>query len=530
MRVSVYLRRDPASADRIAAMREAASHLSPTARRYATREEAAAVFGPSAEEIDAVMRWATASGLRVHAPAQPGAMREVRSRRLLLEGSLGAIQSAFGVTLREYEHPVRGRYRGRTGAILLPEEIAGMVAGVFGLDTRRLGRSRRKTLDTRVEAPARVTAAPWPGTFLPPEIAALYAFPPAVNGAGQNVAVLAFNGAGPGPNGGYPRAVVESYFASLGVPAPSITDVVVQGPGNQPGPDSPTSRAQGDTTGEIMLDLCVAGSVAPAARLFVYFTEFTSQGWVDALHAAVTDANECSVVSISYGNAEDDPDGAWTAMGVDVVNQALEVATARGITVCCASGDDGSRDDASAGAHADFPASSPYVLGVGGTKLVAGTPAGIASEIVWNELGAGGGAGGGGVSTLFARPDYQKAVNVPAPAQPRGGRGVPDVAAVADPATGVVVMHVSGQLQQSGGTSASAPLWAALVARLNQALGVRCGFLNPTLYARAGAGAAGVFNDVVRGDNGAYTAVVGWDPCTGLGTPNGTKLLEALRT
>src|SRR5262249_31949652 len=147
-----------------------------------------------------------------------------------------------------------------------------------------------------------------------------------------------------------------------------------------------------------------------------------------------------------------------------------------------ASGDDGSRDDdTEGGAHVDFPASSPFVLGVGGTKLVAAgaTPA-IASEVVWNESLKREGAGGGGVSSTFTKPSYQDGTNIPPSANPphQIGRGVPDVSAVADPETGVVCMHIDGKkLDPIGGTSAAAPLWAALIARLNQALNARCGFL-----------------------------------------------------
>jgi kumamolisin len=304
----------------------------------------------------------------------------------------------------------------------------------------------------------------------------------------------------------------------------------VQGPGNDPGPDSQSSSGQGDSTGEVMLDMCVVGSVAPAANIFMYFTEFTSQGWVDALNEAITDTNHVAVISISYGNPEDDPQGAWTAMGVQQVNQALQGAAAKGITVCCASGDDGSADQVTSGAHVDFPASSPNVLGVGGTKVVAsrGAAPAIKSETVWNESMQSEGATGGGVSAVFTKPAYQNSVNVPASANPphKVGRGVPDVSADADPQTGVVVMHVDGkQLEVIGGTSASAPMWASLVLRLNQGLNARCGFLNPLLYEKF---ATGVLQDITVGNNGAYSAGTGWDACTGLGTPNGDRLLGAL--
>ena len=209
--------------------------------------------------------------------------------------------------------------------------------------------------------------------------------------------------------------------------------------------------------------------------------------------------------------------------------QYVDVA-AKGITICCASGDDGSSDDDPSGAHVDFPASSPFVLGVGGTNLVAssGAPPTIQSETVWNELLHSEGATGGGVSDVFTKPSYQNSVNVPPSANPPHdiGRGVPDVAAVADPVTGVVVMDIDGKhLEQIGGTSASTPLWASLIARLNQGLNARCGFLNPLLYGRF---STGVLRDITVGNNGAYSAGPGWDACTGLGSPNGDQLLNAL--
>jgi kumamolisin len=374
---------------------------------------------------------------------------------------------------------------------------------------------------------------PWPGTFFPPQVAALYDYPSNLTGKGQNVAIMSFNNVPVGSPGGYSPSALKTYFTKvLGGSAPNLTNVTVMGPGNDPGPDTPGSDQQGDSTGEVMLDACVVGSVAPGANIFMYFTEFTTQGWVDALQEAIAGDNDISVISISYGNPEDDPQGAWTPAGVQTVNQAFQAAIAAGITICCASGDDGSSDQVASGAHVDFPASSPYVLGVGGTKLTASSlaPPAIRSEVVWNELAQSEGAGGGGISVLFTKPSWQDGVNVPPSANPphQIGRGVPDVAADADPLSGVVVMRVDGKhLEPIGGTSAAAPLWASLIARLNEGLNTRCGFINPVLYTRF---AQGVLNDITSGNNGAYAAGVGWDACTGLGTPNGTKLLSALST
>jgi kumamolisin len=543
IKISVYLRPNPQSSAVARRASDAMDAQLPGQRKYLSDSDFGAVYGADPADLDKVAAWAKQHKLTV-------LDKSVAKRRIQLEGSIGDLSAALGVALKEYEHAKFGRYRGREGEIFVPAELSDIITGVFGLDTRPLGHSRRRrasaapvaweTLKSEPQAQGkgRATASsiavsnPFPGTFFPPQVAQLYNYPPTLDGSGENIAVFAFNGPpSPDPRGGYRLTALRTYFERiLGGKAPSITDVVVQGAGNDPGPDSSASSDQGDSTGEVMLDLCVVGSVAPGAKIFVYFTEFNSQGWVDALHDAIADKNQISVISISYGNPERDPRSAWTPMGVRVVDQAMQAAKARGITICCASGDDGSSDGSPRGAEVDFPASSPNVLGVGGTKLVAsngGSPK-ITAETVWNELFQGAGAGGGGVSELFTKPAYQSDAGVPASVNPphRIGRGVPDVCAVADPETGVVIMHVDGQkLLPIGGTSAAAPFCAALITRLNQGLKARCGFLNEILYTRF---AKGVLHDITIGNNGAYEAGKGWDACTGLGSPDGQRLLQAL--
>lgn len=539
IKVSIYARRNPAAPGKSLSPLDELNSKLPSERHYLSEVEFNSIFGADPADLDKIAAWAEANKLQV-------LDRSVAKRRVLVEGTIGDISKAFGVQLNEYEHPQSGRFRGRVGQIHVPSDLLGIVQGVFGLDTRLVGHPRIRrgnvqpvdfeTPRPNAEAKARglaqaLPASPFPGAFFPGDVAQLYNYPGAFTGSGQNVAIFAFNGTTPDPRGGYKLPALKNYFEKvLGGKTPTIKNVVVQGPGNEPGPDTPASASRGDATGEVMLDICVVGSVAPGASLFMYFTEFTSQGWVDALHEAITDNNQISVISISYGNPEDDPQGAWTSMGVQLVNQAFQAAAAKGITICCAAGDDGSSDQVASGAHVDFPASSPFVLGVGGTKLVAsnGTSRAIASETVWNETLQNEGATGGGVSAVFTKPEYQNTVDVPPSANPphNVGRGVPDVAAVADPVTGVVVMRIDGKhLEPIGGTSASAPLWAALVARLSEGLKARCGFLNPILYGKF---STGVLRDITVGNNGAYAAGQGWDPCTGLGSPNGTQLLEAL--
>ena len=540
IKVSIYARPKPATAGENRTDLDQLNTQLPGQRQYLSGSNFDAVFGADPEDLDKISEWAKANKLTVLDSS-------VSKRRVLVEGTIGDVCKAFGTELNDYVHPERGRFRARVGALHVPADLSGIVEGVFGVDTRPVGRPRNRRANFK---PARVAttpskgsgkrhdrtsaipSSPFQGAFFPPEVAQLYDYPPSLDGTAENVAVFAFNGGGsPDPRGGYSKPALQSYYENvLGGTTPKITDVVVQGPGNDPGPDTPASSQRGDSTGEVMLDMCVVGSVAPGANIFMYFTEFTSQGWVDALQEAITDGNRISVISISYGNPEDDPDGAWTAMGVQMVNQAFQAAAAKGITICCASGDDGSSDQVSSGAHVDFPASGPFALGVGGTTLVAsnGTSPAIQSETVWNETMQKEGATGGGVSSVFTKPSYQNSANVPPSANPphNVGRGVPDVAAVADPVTGVVVMRIDGKhLEPIGGTSAAAPLWASLIARLNQGLKAPCGFLNSILYSSA---LRGGFRDITIGNNGAYSAGPGWDACTGLGSPIGEQLLAAL--
>ena len=291
-----------------------------------------------------------------------------------------------------------------------------------------------------------------------------------------------------------------------------ITAVSVDG-----GKNAPSKASSAD--GEVMLDIEVAGSVAPGAKIAVYFTPNTDQGFIDAITTAVHDAtNKPSAISISWGG----PESTWTQQSMTALDAACQSAAALGITITVAAGDNGSTDGLT-GNNVDFPASSPHVLACGGTKLDA-NGATIVSEVVWNELANKEGATGGGVSKVFALPTWQSNANVPAPSTSTGGRGVPDVAGDADPTTGYTI-RVDGETTVIGGTSAVAPLWAGLVAVANQQLGTQVGFIQPAIYA---AKAVTAFNDITQGNNGAFSAGPGWDACTGLGSPIASKLIPLL--
>src|SRR5258706_248233 len=341
----------------------------------------------------------------------------------------------------------------------------------------------------------------------PARLAKAYNFPTGLDGSGQCIGIIELGG-------GFRPKDLATYFAGLGLPTPNVKAIAVDQASNHP-----TNANSAD--GEVMLDIEVAAALAPKATIAVYFAPNTDQGFLDAITTAVHDrVNKPSVVSISWGSAEVN----WTAQSMTQFDQAFQEAATMGVTICCAAGDSGSGDSVTDGKpHVDFPASSPHVLGCGGTKLLA-SGTGIASEVVWNEGTSS--ATGGGVGGFFSLPSYQSKAKVPAIAgSTKHGRGVPDVAGDADPATGYDV-RVDGKTYVIGGTSAVAPLWAGLIALMNQKLGHPVGFLNPLLYGSLAG--RGLLNDIASGSNGAYTAKSGWDPCTGWGSPNGAKLLQAL--
>jgi kumamolisin len=419
-------------------------------------------------------------------------------RTVQLTGTADHIQKAFGVELNQ--KIIDGvEFRVREGAIHLPERLIGSVVAVLGLDNRPQAKPHFRVRKLQAESAAA------PTSYTPPQVAQAYQFPATASAAGQTIGIIELGG-------GYRTADLTTYFQSLGLAAPAISSVSVDGGANAP--TAPTS-----SDGEVMLDIEVAGSVAPGAKIVVYFTPNTDQGFIDAITTAVHDqTNNPSVISISWGG----PESAWTAQAMTALDAACQSAAALGITITVAAGDNGSTDGLT-GNNVDFPASSPHVLACGGTKLDA-NGATIVSEVVWNELANNDGATGGGVSNVFPLPSWQAIANVPAPGVSTGGRGVPDVAGDADPNTGYQV-RVDGENTVFGGTSAVAPLWAALVAVANQQLGTQVGFIQPAIYA---AKAAAAFHDITQGNNGAFSAGPGWDACTGLGSPIASALIPLL--
>jgi kumamolisin len=289
-----------------------------------------------------------------------------------------------------------------------------------------------------------------------------------------------------------------------------------------------------------MMDVQGVAGLCPGAEIFVYFTPFNQKGWVDLLDTVISGSPAKPVtLSISYGLPEDDSD--WSKAARKVINDRLHAAALLGITVCVASGDDGSGDGLTDGrSHVDFPSSSPFVLSVGGTMLT-GTKTTITEVAWWESPGThagNGGATGGGVSVFFPRPKWQRVHIKSLNPGSIDGRVTPDVSALAGPPLYDLILL--GVDRPNGGTSASAPLWAALIARINANLPFkkRQRFLTPLLYEKLPGGKTVgqlAFLDITEGQNAShpqpgvgYRAEKGYDAVSGWGTPNGKELLIKL--
>lgn len=463
-----------------------------------TREQFARRFGADEADLPALEQFAADNDLTI-------VEINLARRSVVMAGTVANMNEAFATELLLFQSP-RGLFRGRVGTLYIPTNLENIVEGVFGLDERPQARAHFRRLASQVDP-----LAAGDTSYTPIAVSRLYNYPTAQNGAGQTVAIIELGG-------GFRAADLKTYFSGLGITTPpTVTAVSVDGGQNLPEGD-PNSA-----DGEVLLDIEIVGAIAPGVKIAVYFAPNTDQGFLDAITTAVHDtARKPSVISISWGA----PESAWTPQSLTAFDQAFRDAGLLGVTVCCASGDDGSNDGLSDGtAHVDFPASSPNVLACGGTRLESSANR-ITKEVVWNH-GVGNGATGGGVSETFPLPAYQTAARVPVSVNRSRfkGRGVPDISGDADPATGYQIL-VDGRSVVFGGTSAVSPLWAALIALMNQQLRRPVGFLNSALYA---ASVKRVLRDITSGDNGAYKAGPAWDACTGLGSPDGQALLAALR-
>lgn len=471
-------------------------------RRYLTHAELAEQYGAAETDLDEISQFASRHDLVV-------VRRSALERAVVVKAPLRALIAAFHADVGMYHHST-GAYRGRRGELAVPRELGNIVTGVFGFDTRRRHRTRHPS-GGRAAGPGAHSGV------IATEYAARYRFPTESNGvkldgAGQTIALIELGG-------GYRPNDLQTFFSSAGVAMPQITAVSVDQAAN-----APSTAESADA--EVMMDIEIAGVVAPGASLAVYFGPNSDKGFLDALSAAVHDtAHKPGVISISWGA----PEASADRQGIDAFHEICAAAANLGVTVCAAAGDHGCADrgpdDWDGKIHVDHPACDELVLGCGGTQIDGGV------DVVWNDgmpfdRSGGGWATGGGISQVFGVPAYQQGMKLPEPLQGgKPGRGVPDIAMAATN----YFMRVDGMEGAAGGTSAVAPLMAGLIVRLNQAKAKNLGFINPLLYKNPS-----MLTDVTKGTNAlmhgppGYHACDGWDACTGLGTPDGTLMLEKL--
>jgi kumamolisin len=474
-------------------------------------------YGAKPETVRRVSAGLEAFGLRIEEHSE-------LTRSLRVTGTVTQLDAAFPARLGAYRTSDGKLFRGREGELQIPAELDGLITGVFGLDQRRV--AHRKAHASGAAAAA--STAP----LSPGQLAEHYRFPDGI-GAGRTVAIAEFGG-------GYFADDLAAFCAKQGTPVPKVTTASVNGAPlltleqiRQLPPEQRTEQL-GDSI-EVAMDVQIVAGVAPAAAIVVYFSTSDEKGWVDLLNE-VLDGRPATamVLSVSWGLVEDAAD--WSQAGLSAINERLQALANLGVTVCAATGDDGSGEQGTDGrAHVVFPASSPYVLAVGGTMLKGAT-----DVVWWQSPGArtstGGGSTGGGVSVEFARPSWQDVHVASLNPNSIDGRVVPDIAALAGPPLYGFIF--TGKDSANGGTSGATPLWAALLARLASG-GWRPGFFTPLLYTPRSSGqplGASACVDVISGDNTSpspgkgYEAGPGFDAASGWGVPNGAALLAAIRS
>jgi kumamolisin len=474
----------------------------------------------SRSDADKVAKVLKRYGLKIEST-----MLETRSMRV--SGTVAAVEAAFHARLGIYESKRQGRYRDREDDYKVPPGINGLLTAILGLGQRRVVKKRLAAGKDEVVLKA----------YGPADFERHYHFPHG-DAAGQKIAIAEFASV-------YFADDVTAYCRNYKrrVPKVALVPIHVRLRDRKQVAKLPRADRDGalDDAKEVMMDTEIIAGLCPKAAISVYFAHDTQKGWVDMLDRVIRDRPV--VFSMSWGATEDGRD--WAPAAIEAINDRLHVAAALGITICASAGDDGSRDEQDDGrAHCTFPAASPFVLAVGGTQMEHHE--GQLIERVWHKKPGRrtpnrkrrSGATGGGVSVHFPRPKWQ---DVKVKSLNRGsidGRVVPDVTALSGPPWYAMVLN--GKWTTGGGTSASAPLWAALLARINALLPKekRQRFLTPHLYkASALGGPIGkhVCHDITIGHNASiphpgtgYAAGLGFDAASGWGAPIGTSLLLAL--
>lgn len=505
--ISIYLKRD--KHENGMTLQEYADAVIAGTHPILGHDEYVYQFGAIEDELQLVVTWAHDNGLTVIESSSGAATVKVR-------GTAGQFNNLFGTQLQTVVDGARTYYT-HTVPITIPTEIDAVVELILGLDNSvHFKNNAILDPDFRPSIDPNVISSP-----TPVDLALAYKFPRApggdlVQGKGACVAIIELGG-------GWTTQNLTSTFSRIGQPNPTVVDISVDGGTNDGGVDT-------NSSGEVMLDIYCVGAVVPAAKIAMYFAPNTLQGFIDTIITPTNDTvNNPSVISISWGST----DTNWTSTSRNTFDNALAAATVKGITTFVAAGDYGVKAISGAPTYTvQYPATSPYVISAGGTVMSINNDHSIASEVPWGTT-TGSYAGGGGVSAIFPVPVWQTGFS--SKSYPNGtvasltGRGIPDVSAHA---VGYQFYYGTGNYTGSFvGTSATAPLLAGMMARLNQLSGRRIGFVNSDWYSVR----TTAFNDQTTGNNHGgntvgYMATVGWDAATGIGSPVGTELYKLYKT
>ncbi|MGA9945120.1 MAG: S53 family peptidase [Candidatus Cybelea sp.] len=448
----------------------------PSKRTYADRAALIQATDADPADVNLLRRYCGGHGIEIVAQ---------HWRSVVLSGPIHKFVENFGATAGIYQLDDKRRFRHRSGGLYAPAEIAAILRGPFGI--HQWPRSHAVGVLHSDVTP--LSAA---------EIAGRYSFPDG-DGTGITVGVLQMRGVF---NAGDFAKCMQAQGVAAKTPVVKRVDNAEL-----------THQIKTMKDVESAIDTQIVGALAPGAQIVVYATPDDERGVLDAIRSAIfDDEHRPSVLSISFGF----PEHLWTPIALTILDELFTAAALLGVTIFCASGDRGAEVDEDGKAHVLAPAASPFAHACGGTAIPSGAES--SAESGWNQSG-------GGFSEFFNTPSWQSTVAAEASAyHVAAGRGVPDVAAQVTP--GYAVFFDGSQLAM-GGTSAAAPMWAALAARLNQRLGKPLGFFAPLLYGRP---ANALLRDVLAGGNDRYSCTAGWNPCTGLGVPIGDAIEKALRS
>ena len=483
----------------------------PEYRQFLTSSQIGERYGLSDAALAEVHAWIAASGLELtSSPAQ--------RTSLGVRGTAGMIHELFAVSLSDFRDDLTGqRFHAPVGEPTIPDAIASAVEGIARLSNRPVSAITRPL-------PGRPLEIPPPG-LEPSILAAAYHIQPlydrGIFGEGQTIAIVSFDT--------FLESDIETFDAEYGVTGPPVEIVPVAGGVAEPGP----------MAGEVTLDIQVVRAVAPQAQI-LDFEAPPTVGFADMIEAVLEDGR-ADIITISYGGCLE----YWLEAGlrpdVERDQDAFQAAVAAGVTIFVSSGDTGAYmcsmfDRTDHRLSVAWPSSSSYVVSVGGTNLSVREDGTYLDEAGWEDYLIAHG-GGGGVSPLEERPEWQQGVGVENE-HSTGQRQLPDVAASGDSNSGFPVYFTEPDTGEAGwgqvgGTSASSPFWAAsmlLIRELAEREGVGpLGYVNPMLYELAASHPPNtIFHDVTRGGNLFHDATPGWDYATGLGSPDVALLARAI--